>query len=131
MDRRLALAAALALLPTVASASAGGEKKKGGGLSYVPVKAVVATIMRRDGSRGVVTVECGVDVLDEKLRALAEMSQPRLRSAYAGFVQTYAASLPGAGVPNADYMAQQIQRITDATLGKKGAKLLLGTILIN
>ena len=131
MDRRLALAAALALLPAAAAASAGGEKKKGGGLSFVPVKAVAATILRRDGSRGEVTVECGVDVADDKLRALAEMSQPRLRAAYAGFVQNYAASLSAAGVPNADYMAQQMQRVTDATLGKKGAKLLLGTILIN
>lgn len=131
MDRRLALAAALALLPAVASANGGPEKKKGGGLSFVPIKAVAATIMRRDGSRGVITVECGVDVIDEKLRAVAEMSQPRLRSAYAGFVQNYAASLPAAGVPNADYMAMEMQRITDATLGKKGAKLLLGTILIN
>jgi hypothetical protein len=131
MDRRLALAAALALLPAVASASGGGEKKKGGGLSFVAIRAVAATIMRRDGSRGVITVECGVDVHDEKLRALAEMSQPRLRAAYAGFVQNYAASLPASGVPNADYMAVEMQRITDATLGKKGAKLLLGTILIN
>ena len=128
MDRRLALAAALALLPALASAE---EKKKGGGLSYVPIKAVTATILHRDGSRGVITVECGVDVADEKLRALAEMSQPRLRAAYAGFVQNYAASLPAAGVPNADYIAVEMQRITDATLGKKGAKLLLGTILIN
>jgi hypothetical protein len=94
MDRRLALAAALALLPAVAAASGGGEKKKGGGLSFVAIRAVAATIMRRDGSRGVITVECGVDVHDEKLRALAEMSQPRLRAAYAGFVQNYAAACP-------------------------------------
>ena len=131
MNRRLALAAALALLPTLAAANGGEEKKKGGGLSFVPIKAVTATIMHRDGSRGVITVECGVNVADEKVRALAEMSQPRLRAAYAGFVQNYAASLPAAGLPNADYMAQEMQRITDATLGKKGAKLLLGTILIN
>ena len=131
MDRRLALAAALALLPAVASASGGGEKKKGGGLSFVPIKAIVATIMRRDGSRGVITVECGVDVADDKLRVLASESQPRLRAAYGGWVQSYASGMPVAGVPNADYIARQMQQITDATLGKKGAKLLLGTILVN
>lgn len=132
MDRRIALAAALSLIPAVAGAnSGGGEKKKGGGLSFVPIKAVAATIIRRDGSRGVMTVECGVDVSDDKVRTIAEASQPRLRAAYAGFVQTYAAALPAAGLPNADYMAGEMQRITDQTLGKKGAKLLLGTILVN
>lgn len=131
MDRRLALAAALALLPTVASASAGGEKKKGGGLSYLPIKAIAATIIHRDGGRGVMTVECGVDVADDKLRALADSSQPRLRAAYAGFIQAYAVGLPAAAVPNADYISREMQRITDLTLGKKGAKLLLGTILVN
>lgn len=131
MDRRLALAAALALLPAAAAASGGTEKKKGGGLSFVPIKALAATIIHRDGGRGVMTVECGVDVADEKLRAQAMVSQPRLRAAYAGFVQSYAVGLPAAAVPDADYMARELQRITDQTLAKKGAKLLLGTILVN
>jgi hypothetical protein len=131
MDRRLALAAALALLPAVAAASGGEEKKKGGGAQFIQIKAVLATIIRRDGSRGVVTVECGLDVPDEKLRTLAEQSQPRLRAAYAAFVQAYASGLPAAGVPDADYIARELQRLTDTTLSKKGAKLLLGTILVN
>jgi hypothetical protein len=131
MDRRLALATALALLPAVASANSGGEKKKGGGATYLQIKAIAATIMHRDGSRGVITVECGVDAPDEKLRTLAEQSQPRLRAAYAGFIQAYASGLPAAGLPDADYIARELQRLTDSTLGKKGAKLLLGTILVN
>ena len=131
MDRRLALAAALALLPTVAAASGGEEKKKGGGVQFLQIKAILATIVRRDGSRGVVTVECGLDVPDEKLRTFADQSQPRLRAAFAGFIQAYAGGLPAAGVPDADYIARELQRLTDATLHKKGAKLLLGTILVN
>ena len=131
MDRRIALAAALALLPTVAAAGGGEEKKKGGGAQFLQIKAVLATIIRRDGSRGVVIVECGLDVPDEKLRTLADQSQPRLRAAFAGFIQAYAGGLPAAGVPDADYIARELQRLTDATLRKKGAKLLLGTILVN
>lgn len=131
MDRRLALAAALALLPAVASANGGGEKKKGGGATFLQIKAIVATIIHRDGSRGVITVECGVDVADERLRALADQSQPRLRAAYAAFVQAYAGGLPAAGVPDADYISREMQQITDSVLRKKGAKLLLGTILVN
>ncbi len=131
MDRRLALAAALALLPAVAAANGGEEKKKGGGATFLQIKAIVATILHRDGTRGVITVECGLDVPDEKLRALASESQPRLRAAFAGWVQSYASGLPAAGVPNADYIALQLQQMTDSTLGRKGAKLLLGTILVN
>jgi len=131
MDRRLALAAALALLPAVASASGGDEKKKGGGAAFLQIKAIAATIIRRDGSRGVITVECGIDVADEKLHAVAEVSQPRLRAAYAGWVQSYAGGLSVGAVPDADYISRELQRLTDMTLGKKGAKLLLGTILVN
>jgi hypothetical protein len=133
MDRRLALAAAaLALVPAAASASSGGgEKKKGGGLTYLQIKSVMASVMRRDGRRGVMTVECGCDIHDDKLRATAEASIPRLRSGYASFIQAYALGLPSGGCPNADYISREMQRITDEVLHKKGAKLLLGTILIN
>lgn len=130
MDRRLALAAALALVPAVASAS-GGEKKKGGGVTFVPVKAVAATIIRRDGSRGVITVECGIDIADAALRLKANEIQPRLRDAYASFLQLYAGGLPKAALPNADYIAGEMQKATDRVLGKKGGRLLLGTILVN
>lgn len=129
MTRRLALVAALALLPAVASANE--EKKKGGGATFLQIKAIVATIIHRDGGRGVITVECGLDIPDERLRTLASVSQPRLRAAYAGWVQAYASGLPAAGVPDADYISRELQRLTDMTLGRKGAKLLLGTILVN
>lgn len=130
MDRRLALAAVLSLVPAIASA-AGGEKKKGGGVTFVQIKAVSATIIRRDGSRGVITVECGVDVPNEALRAKANTVQPRLRDAYAGLLQAYAGGLPKATVPDADYLAGEMQKATDRVLGKAGGRFLVGTILIN
>lgn len=130
MDRRLALAAALALLPVAGAASA-NEKKKGGGVSYTLIKSITATILRRDGSRGVITIECGVDIVDDALRNQAQISIPRLRAAFAEFVQTYAGSLPRAAVPDADYLAREMQRLTDKVLGRKGAKFLIGTILVN
>lgn len=130
MDRRLALAAVLSLVPAIASAS-GGEKKKGGGVTYVQIKAVSATIIRRDGSRGVITVECGVDVPNEALRERANNLHPRLRDAYASLLQGYAGGLPKAALPNADYLAGEMQKATDRVLGKAGGKFLIGTILIN
>jgi len=130
--RHLVLAAALSLLPVIATAnSGGGDKKKGGNASYIQIGGVSATILRRDGRRGVLTVECGLDVADTALRGRAEASQPRLRAAYAAFIQAYAAGLPTAGVPDADYIARELQAATDRVLGRPGARLLLGTILVN
>lgn len=130
MDRRLALAALVALVPTAALAS-GGEKKKGGGLSYIQIQTLTASIYRRNGSRGVMTMEVGVDVANDQLRDLAAASAPRLRAAYAQVLQIYASGLPAATAPDADYLAGKFQRETDRILGKPGAKLLVGTILIN
>lgn len=107
------------------------EKKKGGGASFIQIPTLTATIVRRNGRRGVLTVETGVDVPDGGLRARAEASQPRLRAAYSQVIQTYAAGMSPGGVPNADYLSRELQRQTDMVLGKPGAKLLLGTILMN
>ena len=130
--RRLLIALSLssaALAPGLARA--GDEKKKGGGLDYIQIPTLTATIVRRDGRRGVLTVETGVDVPDRKLRELAEASTPRLRAAYAQVVMTYGGQLGAGSVPNAEYLSRELQRQTDIVLGKPGARLLLGTILVN
>ena len=135
MDRRLALAALLALAPATAFApqalASGGEKKKGGGVSYIQIQALTASIIRRNGSRGVMTMEVGLDVANEQLRERAAASTPRLRAAYAQVLQIYAGGLPAATAPDADYLAVRFQRETDRILGKPGATLLVGTILVN
>ena len=131
MDRRLFLSlAALAALPGPAHA-AGGEKKKSGGGSYVPVQTLLGTTIRSGGRRGVLSVDCGLDVPDEGLRTRAEQSVPRLRAAYVQTVQAYAAGLPTGALPNAEYIAQSLQRQTDAILGRPGARVLLGAIIVN
>jgi flagellar basal body-associated protein FliL len=135
MDRRQLLAVfalGAAAAPAAAQASAKkDEKKKGGGLSFIQIQTLAATINRRQGGRGVVTVETGLDISDAALRERAELSMPRLRSAFNGLLQQYVAGLsPGAPV-NADYLAQALQRQTDTTLGKRGARLLIGSILMN
>ena len=132
MNRRLILAALL-LAPFSAHAAPEKkeEKKKGGGLSFIQIPSLTATIIRRRGGRGVVTVETGVDIPDTQRFDRAEKSLPRLRSAFNGFLQAYVAGLsPGAPI-NADYLARELQRQTDTVLGKRGAKLLLGSILMN
>jgi hypothetical protein len=131
MNRRLALAAALALVPALARAQPKGQHKKGGGESFIQLDTLNATVNRPNGRRGVMTVEVGVDVPDVALRARAQASVPRLQAAYAQVVETYAAGLFPGGVPNADYMARELQRQTDMVLGRPGAHFLIGTILVN
>ena len=120
-----------ALLGSAASASEGGEKKKGGGLSYIQMPALTATIVRPTGKRGVLTVELGLDVPDQKLHDRAAASTPRLRDAYIRYLQAYASTIPPAGLPNPDAIGASLQRSTDQVLEKPGAKLLLGTIMVN
>lgn len=139
MDRRLfaALLPGFAVLgcalpgEALAAAPEKGEKKFTGGASYVPIQTVLGTTKRGDGRRGVLSVECGLDVPDGGLRERAYASIPRLRSAYASTVQTYAAGLPSGAPPTVDYIARTLQQHTDAILGRGGAKVLLGAVVVN
>jgi hypothetical protein len=133
MDRRqlLIFATALAAALPGASAAATDEKKKGGGVSFIQLDTVTASITRPNGRRGVLTLDVGVDVPDEKLRERARLVAPRLRAAFVQVLQTYASGLPLGALPNADFLAMELQRETDRVLGRKGARLLLGTMLMN
>jgi hypothetical protein len=127
----MALAAAPGLL-SAPSAEAGGEAKKHtGGESYVSFNTLTGTINRGAGRRGVLTVDCGLDVPDAKLRAFAEQSLPRLRAAFVQVVLTYAAGMGGSAPPNPDVIGQALQRQADVVLGRPGARVLLGAIVAN
>lgn len=133
MERRIFLTLIVggALAPALAHAKDGEKRKKAGGESYLPMDAVAGSSNRRGGARGVMSVECGVDVPDAALRARAEASLPRLRAAYVQVVQIYAAGLPPGALPNTDFLSRTLQRQTDQVLGKPGARFLLGAVLIN
>lgn len=125
----LALAAPFAAAPVTALATE--MKKKGGGLSFIQMPTLTATIIRSTGRRGVMTVEVGLDVPNAGLRNRADLSQPLLRAAFVQVLQAYASGLGPGDAPNADYIAIILQRETDRTLGQSGARLLLGSILVN
>jgi hypothetical protein len=129
--RELLVALAVTAAPAPLYAAEGDKKKKSGGLTYIPIDTLTGTTTKASGRRGVLTVECGLDVPNGDLRALAEASLPRLRAAFVQTVIVYAAGLPSGQPPSADWLAMTLQRDTDQTLGKPGAKLLLGAILVN
>jgi hypothetical protein len=131
MRRRLLLAfAALALLAP-ATASASEEKKKAGGESYIPIQTLTAYTIKPGARRGVMTVDCGLDVPDAALRERVELVLPRIRAAFVQVVQIYAGGLPSGAPPNPDFIAGNLQRSADQVLGRKGARVLLGAVVVN
>src|SRR5690349_14511684 len=117
MDRRRLIAlAGLAALAPLAAVRGEEKKKKSGGESYLPLDTVTATTIKSNGHRGVLTVDCGLDVPDAKLREYANLSLPRLRAAYVQVVQTYAAGLAAGAPPNPDWIGRELQRQTDFIL---------------
>ena len=132
MNRRGLIVAALAgvLAPGLALAEEPAHKK-GGGLSFIQLDTLSGSVTRPNGSHGVMTVEVGIDVPDAGLHARAAQSTPRLIASFSEVIRTYASGLPAGYPPNPDYLSMALQRQTDAVLGRPGAKLLLGTILVN
>ena len=135
MRRRdlIALLVIAAPLGVARAAGAGEEKKKkvSGGEDYLPVTAITGTTNRGAGRRGVLSVDCGLEIPDAKLRDYADKSMPRLRAAYVQTIQVYAAGMPPGSEPNIDFIVQALQRQTDLILKRPGAKLLIGAVVAN
>ena len=135
MDRRFLVAAAVAAvaaaLPAASLAAGGASTKTAVTSNYVKMDPLLGTTIRGSGRRGVLAVDCGLDVPDPVLRTLAQQSVPRLRAAYVQTIQAYASGLGPKSLPNAEYISITLQRQTDAILGRRGARVLLGGIVAN
>jgi hypothetical protein len=132
--RDLIAVLALAALPLVPGGAMAGEekkKKKSGGTNYIPINAITGTTYKSGGRRGVLSVDCGLQVDDPKLREYAQLSLPRLQAAYAQVIQIYAAGLPSGAEPNTEFIVQALQRQTDLILKRPGARFLIGAVLVN
>ena len=133
MLRRRALALIAAFAAPGLPAAAKDEKKPPapGASTYVALDTLTATIRRGNGRRGVLTVQASLDVPDARLRARAESVVPRIRAALVQTLQTYASGMTPGLPPNGDVLGGALQRETDRVLGQRGAKVLIGTMLIN
>ena len=129
MHRRTFLLTLLALaVPSAALANEGGKKKDES--PYVALKAVTLTIVRTNGRHGAMTIELGLNIPDAGLRELATESQPLLRDAYVRALQPYALRLGPGVAPSAEFITLSLQRETDRVLGRRGARVLLGGVLV-
>ena len=117
-----------AVLAPAAAQAAGDTKNKS---PYVQLPSVASSLVMANGRHGVLTVELGLDTTDMALRDRILLSQPILRDAYVLVLQPYAYSIAPGAPPNADYIAMTLQHETDRVLGRKGARLLVGSILVN
>ena len=143
MNRRTftQLLALAGLTPSIAMAAAkkaegGGEggdskKKEKDNGTYLTVGLITASIMRGNGRRSVLAIETGVDAPDPVLYAKVDKLTPRLQAAYVQSIQIYAAGMTPTTVPDGDYISRELQRQTDAVVGTRGARLLLGSIMVN
>jgi hypothetical protein len=129
MERRalLGLAVVATAASTSARASSGGAAASAS--TYFALPVVTASILQANGRRGVLTIETGVDVPDAALRSRAQQSAPRLRAAYNTAAQRFANGLRPGVVPDIDQLSAALQAATNATLGRPGARLLLGTVM--
>lgn len=108
----------------------GGKGAAAPQASYVRLPTITANVRRPGGARGVMTVETGLDTPDTALRARVAQSQPRLRAAYAEVVQRSANILLPGAPPDLERLVAQLQAATDRTLGRAGARLLIGTVMV-
>jgi hypothetical protein len=134
LNRALPLVVALAVaLTAVVSPAVASEKKDKNAppQTYFALPPLAAAAIRRDGRRGTLTLESGIEAMDPVVMARAQASEPRLRAAYTELLMIYASSLPFGSPPNVDYLGAEMQKATDKVLGRTGARVLLGTAIVN
>jgi hypothetical protein len=124
----LLAAASLAAPPALANS---GKAEKTAPPTYFALQPLTATAIRRDGRRGVLIVEAGVQALDPALMERAQQSEPRLRAAFAQVLMTYTAGMPRGSAPDLTYLGGKMQDAADKVLGRKGSKVLLGSAMVN
>lgn len=128
MDRRtlfgLAAAASAIAAPVRASEDAGG------GDSYTRLPTLTANVAGAGPRRAVMTVEAGVDCPEAGLRVRVTQSIPRLRAAYAAVLQRIANETLAGAPPDVERLVAQLQLATDAVVGRRGARLLIGTVMV-
>lgn len=76
------------------------------------------------------TVEIGVDVPDAGLRTRAEQSRPRLSAAYAEVVGQAGRTLLPSAPPDVEGLIAALQAATNRVLGRAGARVLIGTVMV-
>lgn len=134
----VALVLGLALFVGVSSARAddGGNKQMAThkitqAKSYVGLKPFYATILDNDRPVGLLLVSIGLHIPNAELRAQTLRAMPLLRDRYVRNLMVFtAAAVRPWRQPDVNVIADRLQRVTNRVLHSKGAKVLLGQVMI-
>jgi hypothetical protein len=118
-----------------APAAVAKSQDKGKGVesttTVIEMDALTVNIFRSSYGRGKVEVIMSLDVPNSSLRERALQSMPRLRAAYVQTLTRIVYDLPMRTPPNIGALSAALQRATDQVLGRPGAKVLLGSVVVN
>lgn len=131
MDRRTLIITAIAAALGAGSAwgkSPKGEPKSGGG--ELPMPLATATVLRTHGRRGIMSVESTLVFTDAALLEHARLSRPRLNAAFNEAVRVEASRLLSDALPDVEALTRALQRAADRVLGRPGARVMLGTVMV-
>jgi flagellar basal body-associated protein FliL len=114
-----------------AEANAPAQRKTTQSESYVPVEPMYASILDGMRPRGLLLIELGLDVPDERLRGRITQNLPALRDAYLRALLAYAATaVRPTRQPNVEDIANRMQAVTNRVVGREGAKVLMAQTAI-
>ena len=89
-----------------------------------------ATVIRSRGGRAIMSVESTLVIADGALMERARLSRPRLNAAFNEAVRVEANRMLPDTVPDLEALTRALQRATDRVLGRQGARVLLGTVMV-
>ncbi|HVZ30204.1 MAG TPA: Tat pathway signal protein [Asticcacaulis sp.] len=134
MKRRALLSLCLSAfaLPFLAvPAHASEPKKKGGGEGFTQFPMLTVFTAGSGHRHGTLSVDMGLYTADPKMVDRIKLYMPRLKDAYINRLQAYAANMTSSSLADADYLSSQLQAVTNQVLGVTGARVLIGSVLLN
>ncbi len=130
MHRRAFIIAGLLLPPLGSTAHAGPKAEKAPEGGELPMALATATVIRSRGGRAIMSVESTLVIADGALMERARLSRPRLNAAFNEAVRVEANRMLPDTVPDLEALTRALQRATDRVLGRQGARVLLGTVMV-
>jgi len=98
-------------------------------VSYMMLEPFYATIIDEGRPNGMLMVAIGLDIPDATLRGATEKALPLLRDAYVRSLMSFTATAVRAErQPDVETISARLQRVTDRTLKKPGARVLLAQV---
>lgn len=122
---------ALTALTTPAWAGAKAPEHRGGPITYVHLPGLTTNVLRSNGRWGVVTIEAGLDIQDEKLRIRVQKCIPVLMDAYTRAMAGIGPGVHPGSEPDLDLVSTSLQSVTNRVLGRAGATFLVGSVIVN